>query len=109
MALRAVYKRAEPSYRDVEVTPTAETEGEIRNQISSETLYGSAEHGAMDLFLDRLPPAQSVHVRFLIETDTSDVKSVVQPGHKDSVALYRWEFHNVTYIDHQEIVDESDL
>ncbi|WP_154021004.1 hypothetical protein [Haloarcula sp. CBA1127] len=93
------------SYRGVEVTPTSD--GEIRFNDGSKTVHESASHGAMDVFLDRLPPGRSVRAKFLINSDTSRATSVVHPDQEDSTAKYRWEFHDVTYTDSQLIKDES--
>lgn len=89
------------SYRGVEVTPTRD--GEVRFQSGSETVQDSAAHGAMEVFLDRLPRGQSVRVKFLVNTDTTRAISIVHPNDEESTMSYSWDFHNVTYIESQQI------
>jgi len=85
------------SYTGVDVAPIVD--GGFRTHQESETIADSGSHGAMNVFINRLPSRRSIRVKFLINTDTSKTTSIVHPEKEDSRVNYHWSFHDVTYVD----------
>lgn len=95
----------ESSFSRPEISPISE--GEYRLTSGSNTIYETAEHGAMNIFVNRLPPRRSVRLKFLVDSDTRRADNIIRPENEESFVNYEWKYHGVSYRDRTTIENKD--